>query len=784
MPAFNTPAPQPEVRLHPATPSTGGGAPPSKFTRVARSSSAAQPAIARGTNGAAETGSLARQSGQNYRRASVKTVDPDPNPFGDLSYVDAPAAPHGVPVRNATPLKSSLKDSNRSRVYLPDVTGLTAAVESPAKPGVAYYSYKAESKARESEARLLQTLQAVQNQLQDLEDENGISRRRVRELEMELEECKREVARERTRLLERELDSSFRHGKGTKGKGKARAGTGVGAGLGVIDDERLHERYKDVVEEKRALEALINSLRTHLTRLTAELSSHQELLTELRRLRDTDAKALAEKGAEIIRLSEEVQRLAGEVEVLRGVVEEGLKERRASREGEMVGNMTSAADSAMSVDLEGEDTEREEQDEEEDEEDQPHGDEDAEEEEDEDDVETVDDHEEEERGPAGGQRQRDPWGVNPDMSMNNFAPTHATFGSNDVPSAPAPVPKQRMVDDAEMSRIVAEVEERRSNRSIGSIRGISASPPPQHQRQRKIRSISTRVQVGNDTVAHDMDSEDDDEVEAQQDDEHDDNPLFDPSAQRGFISSSPNGFTTNLNLNSRPSAPTPRHAAHHQNPFTHTRQRSTGTTSNNRQNNNNNADNVDTDADADAHVAPDDSPFPQIRGERLERLFFSAPEHNAQTCTVCYRRRQNPSSSADHLTPGMAGPTNGANRPRSAQNGASSPTQEPPMRIYLTYSSDPSYYHRIGKQYGLPAQTVVARVVRELEDDFTHYKSIYVELADQYKIMDAASDVLRRNTLAKHLKEVVDVLEQKGDQIASLYDLLSFKDRQTFGVDP
>jgi hypothetical protein len=51
---------------------------------------------------------------------------------------------------------------------------------------------------------LLQTLSAVQSQLRDLEDENSISRRRVRELEMELEECKRHVARERTRLIERE----------------------------------------------------------------------------------------------------------------------------------------------------------------------------------------------------------------------------------------------------------------------------------------------------------------------------------------------------------------------------------------------------------------------------------------------------------------------------------------------------------------------------------------------------------------------------------------------------
>jgi hypothetical protein len=41
------------------------------------------------------------------------------------------------------------------------------------------------------------------------------------------------------------------------------------------------------------------------------------------------------------------------------------------------------------------------------------------------------------------------------------------------------------------------------------------------------------------------------------------------------------------------------------------------------------------------------------------------------------------------------------------------------------------------------------------------HSSVYVELADQYKVMDAVSDVPRRNMLARHLREVVDILEQK-----------------------
>jgi len=68
-------------------------------------------------------------------------------------------------------------------------------------------------------------------------------------------------------------------------------------------------------------------------------------------------------------------------------------------------------------------------------------------------------------------------------------------------------------------------------------------------------------------------------------------------------------------------------------------------------------------------------------------------------------------------------------------------------------------------------------------------------LADEYKILDAASNISRRHILAQHLHQVIDVLEQKvsllikvwdivnvivkGNQIASLYDLLHFQDKHT-----
>ena len=49
----------------------------------------------------------------------------------------------------------------------------------------------------------------------------------------------------------------------------------------------------------------------------------------------------------------------------------------------------------------------------------------------------------------------------------------------------------------------------------------------------------------------------------------------------------------------------------------------------------------------------------------------------------------------------------------------------------------------------------------QLDSKFFFSLSVYVELADEYKIMDAISDVRRRNMLAQHLREVVDILEQK-----------------------
>ncbi|KAJ6584807.1 hypothetical protein B0H19DRAFT_1059157 [Mycena capillaripes] len=668
--------------------------PPSPLTRAVDESNLPTPRPSRRSAAAVSPPTPTSQFTKAARGLARDLVEEqqqhDRNPFTDIA--------NRVETADATRRSAHSK----SRVYLPDVTGLTSAVESPAKAGGGYNAYPAEDRPRDSEARLLSTLSVVQTKLHQLEDENSISRRRVRELELELEVCKREVAMERTRILERDEASVHQReadNARAKGKGKARA-PDHGASM---DEEEIGERYREAVEEKKALESLISTLRSHLTRLTSELSSHQELLTELRKLRERDSRALREKSAEVDRLRQEVERLAGEVEVLRGVVEEGLRERRAVRE---------AADPS---ELRGEylpEDEGEDQ--------EPLDDRSSiEEDDDESDAEPFD--------PAsimGSSREN--VGV-PDRTMHT---DHATRGSSLTPVTPG-----RFLGDDEIARIKADVEERRSelsNGSYGDRERTRAQTPPLRQQPNRAATPLVRPQQDRRAAVEEV-SDAGTEIPR----------VPTPTARAG--PSQPRRPPHPA----RPTVPTPSRARQH------------------------------------SHQPDPETPFPQIRGTHLERLFFSAPEHNARTCTVCCRRRgpeaaswvpsrmklnfrarmQEEESEEDE---GFVEGEDVVAAERARNDKRAGKRREP---------DDGNNYEVIARKAGLPPQTIVTRVIRELEDDFTHYKSVYVELADQYKEMDAVSDVPKRNMLAKHLREVVDILEQKGDQIASLYDCLTFKDK-------
>ena len=429
-----------------------------------------------------------------------------------------------------------------------------------------------------------------------------------------------------------------------------------------------------------------------MSRLTSELATHKTLLDELRTLREADKNTLRQKVREVDLLRREVEKIAGEVEVLKGVVEEGLRERRErslsnSHDGPRGHDPDSREEGNTSNSnvREGRDDD--------DDNESPNSQQDA------------DDYEIEDVQPALARRA---------LLERTIRTDHATFGSSPMTGNVGHL--RRYVDHDEVERISVELEERRSERSRSSSRlGSSLSSNGSHRAPSVASSIGS---ARSSRVA---------EYPAER---------ATPDSIHQRVSSPPPPILPGY----RPCAPTPMHAARERQP--------TGET-----------------------------PFPQIRGARLERMFFSAPEHNAKTCTVCHRRGHHeatqrplwyPASKGRKVTVVDAGEEDEGFEEGSIADGE----RGQGATINLDFLDKGS------RSDNLPPQTVLVRVLRELEDDFTHYKgygfthslsfrraepflSIYTELADQYKLMDAASNVVKRNVLAQHLREVIDVLEQR-----------------------
>ncbi|KAI0350352.1 hypothetical protein OH77DRAFT_1489227 [Trametes cingulata] len=715
-PSFSAGPLEPEVNVHPATPSVKERDQSSKFTNLARG-------LAREIEEEADA----------VLRGDARQ-DATPRAYQHSTIASKPRRQRSPPreremmnektersVHPATPFKQ--------RVHLPDVTGLTSAIASPAKVDVEFYGYDPKE-TTDHEARLIATLSVVQNKLSQLEAENSVSRRRVRELELELEACKKEVARERTRILEHERSAmrddippqdNARHKRAQQQQRQQRKAQEDEAELAAAE-----ARYKSAVEEKKALEALITTLRAHLSRLTAELSDHKQLLLELRTLRDSDARTLAEKSKEVDRLRQEVERLAGEVQVLRGVVEEGLKERRSFREhSEGHDQETRTEDAELTSEEESSSAESTQQ-----QEPRPQSRQQrivvsapSAHEDDSEDEESV--ASSSRRSPTPSPRRR------PAVADRTMRTDHATLASSQIPSLSASKP---FLDSEEVSRITQEIEERRSERSASMQSRSSEQSQSRSMSQEPSQSWSLnqgrRSRPASPSIAIDQD---------------------DSAVPRGPAAGSrPSSPRMDApQAQSRPPAPTPAAA------LRDGRQKRRTQT--------------------EPAVEPE-TPFPQIRGTRLERLFFSAPEHNAETCTVCHRRRRR-RPDVEQAASWLRDREHARARREEVDEDEDEGYAEGPEDIHDRRERLARAERDRGQDERVPPQTVLARVLRELEDDFTHYKSIYVELADQYKDMDPVSNVVKRNVLADHLREVIDILEQKGNQIASLYDLLTFKDK-------
>lgn len=206
------------------------------------------------------------QSTVRERKSAKNTKVPLKSVVNELQEQRPIHAPAPRNVGSRTPYRNG-------KLYLPDLTGITSAVGSPMKLGLEYKVYDGRDDReidggcsdivhyREVDiisVRLATTLNIVQSKLAHLEKENSVSRRRVRELELELEECKKEVARERTKVLERgESDTGAPQEKVARG-----VRTKVPKPAEALDTDEDIRRYKEAVEEKKGLNSVLKAFRT------------------------------------------------------------------------------------------------------------------------------------------------------------------------------------------------------------------------------------------------------------------------------------------------------------------------------------------------------------------------------------------------------------------------------------------------------------------------------------------------------------------------------------------
>ncbi|ADV24394.1 conserved hypothetical protein [Cryptococcus gattii WM276] len=112
----------------------------------------------------------------------------------------------------------------------------------------------------------------------------------------------------------------------------------------------------------------------------------------------------------------------------------------------------------------------------------------------------------------------------------------------------------------------------------------------------------------------------------------------------------------------------------------------------------------------------------------------------------------------------------------SGQNGSHNIFEEDLNHHFFTFDKGNEHPEDKKEAKQQPQETKgkskLQRVLDELVTDFAQLKLVYADLADRYKELDPASDVVQRHKIANRLKEVIKVLEKKADQIDDLKSLL------------
>lgn len=646
--------------------------------------------------------------------AANVTIKPTHKPLSDLA-------------RTAnTPLKSTfattrvfpayIPTTGKAGIQLPDVTGITSAVATPLKGDASFrrvpdpkpastlttrfsrqqkVAQPSSSKqtgpasGESAPANPTAVLDTLSSRLHQIERESLTSRRRVSELERELDLCRTVVDLERSRMgelsMRAERKQRARRGQGSFSRdGRTTNAQNVPELDAAVLDASFREtqrRYREAVGEEKELEALVKALHAHLRRTSATVESHKQMINDIRaeaaqaaqqqkRHERRPSSSRVPSGSqeadkiwdEVERVKSEVELLWGDVGRLRGVVEGGLGVRR-SREGGFIGRPSDGPDFITGSIVRGESL-RDMSDEE--------GSTESREEE------QLSNHnqqpEEQLQAEPVEDMQRPEWGapvlsavLEEDEPPSTRASTRST---TQPPHAPG-----RFIQDAELERVRAEVEERRSLRSMST----SGSDRSGNGSGAGLRTRALDRVLGSATGGR---------ISPKPDSAHTRVP--------SSLSNSrlPTGSRNGLQQHTPPRPLTPESEGDDPSFVTkdsvQQQQQQTRASERARQ----------ADKDTQRASSPLSPALPQIRGERLEQLFYAAPEHNSRTCRVCHRRRRTDG-------PTSVGPTVPTNADGEVKFCA----------------GDERRIAEIAKQSGVPPQTVLARVLRELEDDFTHYKS-------------------------------------------------------------
>ncbi|OLL25008.1 Spindle pole body protein ppc89 [Neolecta irregularis DAH-3] len=133
----------------------------------------------------------------------------------------------------------------------------------------------------------------------------------------------------------------------------------------------------------------------------------------------------------------------------------------------------------------------------------------------------------------------------------------------------------------------------------------------------------------------------------------------------------------------------------------------------------------------------------------VQKIIDNLARHNPSSCTICSRKHKH------------------ADEPIETDL---DDTMLFPPRARINIEKD--FIDEESIRPSMPPGVALTSVLTQLEDEFRHLKLQYHELIDTYESLDPGYGKRKRKAIADRLREVIEQLEAKADQIYALYDAL------------